>query len=202
MAMLCASLLSGCMSPGEPSARFVDAKVMDAYIPLYARENFIQRKWAAAVNIAPHIAVTNDHNLGLIPEESLIGRSRDYDLLFFRTDSEAVIPIAKPTVGERVIAYGQGGEESRREAEGVVRELDSIVKARCEDCKVQRSIMFEAPGGMGFSGGPVVDARSGALVGITFGFQYGMGEDSPRRMFAFDMDLVMTEMRRLVAAVP
>ena len=59
---------------------------MDAYIPLSEGRILILNHWAAGFAIAPNVGVTNDHNLGLIPPERVLARSRDYDLLFFRTD--------------------------------------------------------------------------------------------------------------------
>ncbi len=83
--LLLVPVLLGC-SAGRPSAGFVNARLMDAYIPLSERRILIFNRWAAGFAIAPHVGVTNDHNLGLIPPERVLARSRDYDLLFFRTD--------------------------------------------------------------------------------------------------------------------
>ena len=103
-----------------------------------------------------------------------------------------------PWRGERVIAYGQGSQRELREASGVISALDESVAPRCPDCKTQRAITFDADAGEGFSGGPVVDASTGAVVGITFGFLDDPAGKAPRRMFAYDIDAVLDEMRRLV----
>lgn len=59
--------------------------------------------------------------------------------------------------------------------------------------------MYEADGGEGFSGGPVVDAASGDVIGITFGYRDVDGEaGSARQMYAYDMKLVMKELNRLL----
>ena len=60
-------------------------------------------------------------------------------------------------------------------------------------------MIFDARAGGGFSGGPVVDAETGAVVGVTFGYLDGRAADGGRRMYAYDMNLVMDEMHRLLA---
>ena len=59
-------------------------------------------------------------------------------------------------------------------------------------CGVQHAFTFEADAGPGFSGGPVVDATDGRLVGIVFGFQDE--KDGGRLMYAYDMDRVAKEL--------
>jgi S1-C subfamily serine protease len=54
--------------------------------------------------------------------------------------------------------------------QGVVRALNAPVEARCQTCSLQTAFTFEDNAGPGFSGGPVVDAASGRLVGVTFGY--------------------------------
>jgi S1-C subfamily serine protease len=128
----------------------------------------------------------------------VLARSPEYDLLFFRTERTRVPPIASPKVGQAVIAYGQDGRTRRKEAKGVVRQLDARAVALCTECPERPTITYDAEAGEGFSGGPVVDAASGAVVGITVGYLDGAAEDGGRRMYAMDMDFVMAEMRRLV----
>jgi hypothetical protein len=174
---------------------------MNAYIPLAEREALVINHWAAAVAIAPNIGVTNDHNSRFIPSEMVLARSRDYDLLFFRTGNQMPAAIGKPQSGELVIAYGQGASDELREARGTVAGLDEHVQPRCPDCREQRVMVFDAGAGGGFSGGPVVDAKSGAVVGITFGYLDGKASNGRRRMYAYDMDLVLSEMRRLMVGI-
>src|SRR5437016_5585008 len=76
--LLLVPVLLGC-SAGRPSAGFVNARLMDAYIPLSERRVLIFNRWAAGFAIAPNVGVTNDHNLALIPPERVLARSRDYD---------------------------------------------------------------------------------------------------------------------------
>jgi len=192
--LLLGQALSGC-SAGMHSNGFVEPHLMAAYVPLVQREDFLRSRWGAGLNVAPHVAVTNDHNLNLIPKERLLARSRDYDLLFFRSDDDIAPPTAKARAGEPVIAYGQGMSEDLREARGTVSALDEHVPARCEGCAEQRALVFDANAGGGFSGGPVVDAETGAVLGITFGY---IDRQSGRRMYAYDIDLVLAEMRRLL----
>ena len=49
-----------------------------------------------------------------------------------------------------------------------------------------------APAGEGFSGGPVVDASDGRILGIVFG--YNDMKDGSRLMYAYDMDRIMAEL--------
>jgi S1-C subfamily serine protease len=180
------------MSPvGTQSTRFLTPQLSDAYIPLYGIGG-IGVRYAAAVAIAPNIAVTNDHNANIVAENLVLGRSRDYDLLFFRTDRRAV-PIAHPKVGERVIAYGQYGKKRRREAAGVIRDIEMFLPSRCPDCPAQKTIAYDAEAGRGFSGGPVVDAASGEVLRITASSTKERRERWAR-MRAHDMDLVIAEM--------
>jgi hypothetical protein len=190
--------LCGC-SAGRPSPGFVNARVMFAYIPLYQRRMLFYGRWGAAVALTPDIAVTDDHNLNFIPADRLLARSRDYDLLFFRTDLNEPPEFGMATPGEAVIAYGQGSSRDLREARGVVSAVNEFVAPRCEGCRDQRAIVYSADAGEGFSGGPVVDAGTGAIIGITFGYKDETGAKGGRRMYAYDMRLVLDEMRRLVS---
>ncbi len=107
--LLLAPVLVGC-SAGRPSAGFINAQLMDAYIPLSVRHILIFNHWAAGFAIAPNVAVTNDHNLNLIPPDRVLARSRDYDLLFFRTDLSmpAATAAAQPWRGGDRLWPGQG----------------------------------------------------------------------------------------------
>ena len=184
-------------SAGLPSKGFIDPRLMSVYIPLAQDYDLVFSRWGAAVIVAPNIAVTNDHNRNFIPADRVLARSRDYDLLFFRTDSLLAPPTAVPRVGDNVIAYGQGSNHDLREATGKVVALDKIVEGRCPDCPAQRALVFAADAGGGFSGGPVVDANTGAILGVTFGY---LDDENGRRMYAYDIDLVLAEMHRLLDA--
>ncbi len=190
------AVLAACTTT-ENSSGSISARLRDSYIPLY-KSSFLTNHYAGALVVAPYVAVTNDHNANLIPENIILAHSREYDLLFFRTDHQMVPPIGSLYVGQDVIAYGQNGRTHLNEAKGVVRSLDTYLPERCPECRVQRAMAYDAEGGEGFSGGPVVDAASGALLGITFGFENGKAEGGGRRMYAYDMDLVMSEMYRLL----
>jgi hypothetical protein len=194
--ILAVAVLAGC-SAGMRSIRFVTPELGEAYIPLYMG-TFGSRRFAAAVMVAPHVAVTNDHNLNLLSEETVLARSPAYDILFFRTEQTHVPLFASPRVGQTVIAYGQDGRNRRREAMGVVRQLDARAVALCDGCPERPTITYDAEAGEGFSGGPVVDAVSGAVVAITVGYLDGAAEDGGRRMYALDMDFIMAELHRLM----
>ena len=189
--------LTAC-SAGQESAGFVDPRLMRAYIPLSTSSVRLFNQWGAAFTIAPDVAVTNDHNANFIPPGSVLARSRDYDLLFFRPTGGTPVLTGRPRTGEEVIAYGQGASDNLREARGRVTALEEYVPPRCTGCAPQRALVFDADAGGGFSGGPGVDAQTGAVVGITFGYLDGRPGASGRRMYAYDIELVIAEMRRLL----
>jgi hypothetical protein len=195
--LLGCSALVGCSS-GQPASGFVEPRLMAAYIPLVEHRTFSSH-WGAGLAIAPHVAVTNDHNFNLISPDRLLARSRDYDLLFFRTDAEEGPAMARARVGENVIAYGQGRSGALRQARGTVAVLDEPLPPACAGCKDQHALVFDADAGPGFSGGPVADAESGAMLGIVFGYIDRIGG---RRMYAYDSDTVMGEMHRLLDPPP
>jgi len=196
-AVLCVSL--GSCSAGHQADNFVNARVMSAYIPLFHSTGYVLGAWGAAVALTPNIAVTNDHNLNLIPPDQVVARSRDYDLLFFRIEGHEAPQFGNPRIGEPVVAYGQGSLRDLRDAKGMVSQLNTFVAPRCEGCRDQVAFTYHADAGEGFSGGPVVDGDSGVVVGITFGFR-DEGGHGARQMYAYDMALVLEEMRRLISS--
>jgi S1-C subfamily serine protease len=187
-----ALFLAGCSSAGEPAAGFLSPSVAAAYLPLSGMRDILLEGRGAGVVIGNGVAVTNAHNANLVDGDSVIGHSLEYDLLFFHTASGAALPTAKPWTAEEVIAYGQGSDGGLRLARGRVTALDAPVLARCPACGVQHAFTFEGDAGPGFSGGPVVDATDGKLVGIVFGFQDE--KDGGRLMYAYDMDRVAKEL--------
>lgn len=199
-AALFALALGGCASvSGEQSAGFVNPQVAAAYIPLAGRTYMVMENRGAAFVLAPGIAVTNAHNDDFLGDLPVIGASRNYDLLFFRTTRTAVPVYGAPVVGERVVAYGQGPHGEVREAHGLVRALNQPVEARCETCTVQAAFIYEGDAGPGFSGGPVVDAASGAIVGITFGYN---DENGHRLMYAYPVSRVRNELAAIQGRLP
>lgn len=189
--------LGGCVSfssYGEPAARFDTPAVARAFIPLAGSEHLVLEDHGAAVAIAPGIAVTNAHNSSMIDPKSVLGTSTEYDLLFFSTTAAPATQIAQPTANEKVVAYGEGMDGELRVADGTMLWLDAPVLPRCAACSIQHAFAFEADAGPGFSGGPVLDANSGALVGIVFGYRDVEGR---RLMYAYDMALIEKERARL-----
>ena len=128
--------------------------------------------------IAPGIAVTNAHNANMLDPASVIGKVDGYDLLYYRTDKTTTLPTATPADGEEVIAYGQDTDGKLRVSRGVIRQLWPAALGYVSDA------------GPGFSGGPVVDAKSGALLGITYGYE-GDETAQNRLMVAYNMAFVM-----------
>ncbi len=191
--------LGGCgTSAGLPAKGFVSSAVARAYMPLEGPAFVVLEGRGAGVVIAPGIAVTNAHNANLVEGDQVIGASTAYDLLYFRTKQGPPAPRGEPHLGEAVIAYGQGADGGLRMAAGQVVARDAEVLPRCESCGVQRVLVFRAEGGRGFSGGPVVDAKTGVLVGIVFGFRNGADDRDPGRrlMYAYDMNRVFEELAR------
>jgi len=195
-----ALLLGGCaVSYGQRAPGFLNPELANAYIPLDGITLVVLRAHAAAFTIEPGVAVTNAHNLNIIGRASIIGQSRDYDLLFFHVDKSSKVATAPPSTGERVIAYGQGASGELREARGTIILLNAPVEARCENCAVQSAFTFEGDAGPGFSGGPVVDATTGRLVGITFGFLDPRGR---RTMYAYPVSRVRQELSAIEHKLP
>jgi hypothetical protein len=197
-------LISGCTAvpSGRPARHFVSPRVAAAYIPLQHTLYLLWRGAGAATVIAPGIAATAGHNANLIPAHRVLGRSRRFDLLFFRISRRQVPPLGEPHVGEAVIAYGQGlSRADLRQARGVVRSARAPVLPRCRGCPVQQAFVYAAQGGRGFSGGPVVAAASGQVVGITFGFRNGQDDRHPnaRLMYAYSMRRVLRELSVVLA---
>jgi trypsin-like peptidase len=187
-----AALLAGCASAGEPAPGFLMPTIAAAYLPLSGARDVVLKGFGAAVVLGKGVAVTNAHNANLVDGDSVIGTSLEYDLLFFHTASGTPLPTARPWMAEEVIAYGQGNDGDLRQAHGRVTAVDAPVLPRCPACATQHAFTFEADAGPGFSGGPVVDATDGKLVGIVFG--YNDEKDGGRLMYAYDMDRVQKEL--------
>lgn len=199
-ALLLALALGGCATvSGEKSAGFINPEVAHAYIAIEGRSYVMMESRGAAFVMAPGIAVTNAHNGDFLSGVPVIGASRNYDLLFFRVERAAAPAYGAPSVGERVIAYGQGSDGEVREAHGVVSMLNRAVEARCQTCIVQGAFIYEGNAGPGFSGGPVVDAISGAIVGVTFGYN---DENGHRLMYAYPMSRVRNELAVIQGRLP
>jgi S1-C subfamily serine protease len=192
--------IAGCapQSAGEPAGGFINATVASAYLPLDGSADLVLEAHGAATIVAPGIAATNAHNANLVASGEIVGTSIDYDLLFFRRPGAVPSAIRHPSVGESVIAYGQGAKGELREARGVVRDLAVPVEAQCANCPIQKVFTFAAPAGEGFSGGPVVDASDGRILGIVFG--YNDMKDGSRLIYAYDMDRVAAELAKVLPA--
>lgn len=191
-AVLLSLALAGCASSsGERATTFLTPQIASGYRPLEGRSYVLMEGRGAAFVIAPGIAVTNAHNADIIGGASVIGTSRNYDLLFFRVANGAAPPASEPRVGEVVVAYGQGAHGELRMARGIVRQLNAPVEARCATCLLQVAFTFEGDAGPGFSGGPVVDANTGNLVGITFGY---LDPNGHRLMYAYPVSRVRSEL--------
>ena len=187
IAMVAAALgLSGCgESYGTAADGFFMPQIADSYIPLEGGDFFAHGD-AAAVVMAPGIAVTNAHNVNIVDKAAIIGGPGDYDLLYFHTSKTTTLPTAVPSDGEAVIAYGQDTDGHLRVSRGVISKFWPA------------AFGFACDAGPGFSGGPVLDAKTGALVGITYGY-FGQPGSSQRLMVAYNMAFVASEYADLKA---
>ncbi len=192
--------LAGCAnSSGQPAAAISDSRIAAAYLPLSASASFFATRRGAAVVIAPNLAVTNAHNANLLDPKQVIGKSTAYDLLFFHVDTRAEAPsFAPPRIGEHVLAYGQGRGGELRVAHGTVNALVAPVEPLCAGCGAQSAFTFAGNAGEGFSGGPVIDADSGRLVGILFGYT----GDENRTIYAYSMGRVEAELAGVEHRLP
>jgi hypothetical protein len=183
LALALAFGLGGCgmESFGAPASGFDFPQIAQSYIPLHKRDWMLATHDGASVVIAPGIAVTNAHNAGMIDPSLIIGRVEGYDLLYYRTPGTATLRIAVPEDGQRVSAYGQDSEGKLRVSRGVVRQFWPAAFGYVSDA------------GPGFSGGPVVDAETGALLGITYGYK-GDPDAKSRLMVAYTMAFVMNQL--------
>jgi V8-like Glu-specific endopeptidase len=193
IAMLAVAVgLSGCaQSYGTAAHGFFQPQIGASYIAL-AGGNFFSHGAAAAVVIAPGIAVTNAHNRNIVDATSVIGASRDFDLLYFRTPKTATLPSGLPVAGEAVIAYGQDTDGNLRVAHGVVTLADGKL----------HGLAYQADAGPGFSGGPVLDAKTGVFLGVTFGYLDNPPGAKGRLMYAYDVDRIRIELAGIEAKTP
>lgn len=178
--------LCGCATePGQQSPGFIAPEIAEAYIPLRATTFLVNVHFAAGVAIAPGVAVTNAHNANLIDPGAVIGSVSGYDLMFFRSDHTAVITTTMPQTDQEVVAYGEGGDGGVRMSRGVVRQIWPA------------AFGFDSDAGPGFSGGPVIELRTGALLGITYGF---VDKNGQRQMLAYSIDFVLGELEKIQAS--
>jgi hypothetical protein len=173
----------------------LDADVAYAYIPLKHDYFWVAEADAGAVVVEDGIAVTAAHAENLIPRDKVIGISTDYDLLFFHTErTQAPLGVDTPHVGGRVVSYAHYDDDLYK-AEGVITSVDAPVRARCDTCVVQSSFSFDGNAGPGYSGGPVLDAKTGKLIGIVFG--YLDKPDGGRTIYAYPMSRVFEELKKV-----
>jgi hypothetical protein len=189
----------GCAtSSGERATAFHDSRIAGAYLPLSTTNFLIDTRRGAAVFLAPDIAVTVAHNANLLKSAEVIGQSASYDLLFFRPGrTGSPVASGEPRLNERVLAYGEGAHGELRVGNGVVTVLAAEVRPLCASCPLQIAFTFKGNAGKGFSGGPVIDADDGHLLGIVFGYREG----EPRSIYAYDMRLVTEELAKIEKGV-
>jgi len=189
-------IVSGCVTrSGVPLDGALPSDLAYAYIPLKHSMLFMPESDGGAVALGGGVAVSAAHAVSLVDPASLIGISHDYDLLFFRTDRDkAALTIDTPKVGAKVFGYAHY-EDVLYRAEGTVKALDAPVIPRCDGCIIQSAFVFEGNAGPGYSGGPVIDAQTGRLVGIVFG--YLDQPEGARLIYAYPMSRVLAELKAL-----
>lgn len=168
----------GTGSFGDPADGFAFPRIEQSYVPLHGSDWALISLNGAAVVIAPGIAVACAHEANMIDDDAVIGKVSDYDLMYFRTKGRVSLKTSVPFDGEEVVAYGQGTDGKLRVSHGVVRQFWPAAFGYFSDA------------GAGFSGGPVVDAKTGALLGITYQYQ---SRDDPKNhlVYAYNMAFVM-----------
>lgn len=188
--------LAGCAAQsGVPLKGALGGDIGYAYIPLKRTVLMIREADAGAVVLGDGIAVTVAHAEEMVPTDQIIGVSSEYDLMFFRTDrAKSVLATGEPQLGQKIVSYAHY-EDDLYTAEGVVTSLDAPVLPRCKTCVVQSTFSFDGNAGPGYSGGPVLDADSGRLVGIVFG--YLDKPDGGRTIYAYPMSRVFDELKKL-----
>jgi hypothetical protein len=191
--------LCGCVERlGAPLGEPLGGDLAYAYIPLKRPVLFVSESDAGGVALGGGVAVTVAHADEMLDPKSVIGTSADYDLMFFRTDrGKAVLTSETPKLGQRVVSYAHY-EDALYRAEGVITQLDAPVKARCNTCAVQYAFAFDGNAGPGYSGGPVLDAGSGKLIGILFGYVDKPG--GGRTLYAYPMSRVWDELKKIQSA--
>jgi len=189
--------LSAC-AEGSHSEAFVDPALGASYMNLKPTSRPLNGLGGAAIVVAPNIAATNAHNANLVADEDILARSSQYDPLFFRTALSQPVRTAQPQPGQKVVAYGHGGDEERREAQGPI-EVLPVTPENCAACPPGTGFGYRASGGPGLSGGPVTDALTGAVLGITFAYiESPLESGEPRLMLAYSMVQIRSEMERLL----
>jgi hypothetical protein len=196
LVVLLSAALAACAS-GMRSEGFRDPAMEQSYIGLPNPNRSLAG--GAGIVVAPNIAVTNAHNANLLDAADILAVSDRYDLLFFRTErAVAVARTAEPALGLAVIAYGQGAENELREASGVIEDIEPTAE-ECRGCGPGTAFAYRAPAGPGFSGGPVTEAETGAVLGVTFAYiDSPIEEGEPRLMLVHSMAQIRAEMERLL----
>ncbi len=195
-ALLILLVTAGCAGrSGNPLEGPLPPEVARAYIPLMRPVMLLGEFDAGAVMLGNGLAVTAAHADRLLDPKTVIGTSPDYDLTFFHVAQiEPILTPGEPQMGQRVIAYAHYDQDLYH-AEGVITALDAPVEARCDTCAVQSAFTFDGNAGPGYSGGPVLDAQSGKLLGIVFGYVDRPG--GGRTIYAYPMQRVWDELKKI-----
>lgn len=160
--------------------------------------------------VASHESFTALSTIGSV-RVTVLAVSQRLDLAVLSVPSHVgrLLPVRDAEVGDTVWAMGTTTGGNAPTARGTVETTSARVclEADCDgNGPFQEGLMFAAPAGPGYSGGPVVDS-CGNVVGLTEGIYTRMFGDWPARwpfqprMFAYRMGDVLREAERLYGAV-
>ncbi len=155
-----------------------------------------------AVSLTDGVAVTTSANRGGLDPKQIFGEAKDYGLLFFPSSQYLLqLPQTAPFAGEAVTVFGQGNGGALRSLDGAVIDGVPALSFQCAVCKPSETfaVAFDSAAGTGFLGAPVLDAKSGKLVGIVF----AVASDKKRpRFLAYRLSFVRGELNKIISATP
>lgn len=195
-------VLAGCATPKvKPVPSVPLSPIAGDYIPLQGGVAMIFKGDGAAVALGDGVAVTCARNANRIDPKSIIGKSADYDLVYLASGKQILnLPVAEPRKGVRVTTYGQGKGGALAMAEGEITAQGVPPTALCAKCEASSAFAFEGSGGPGFIGAPVLDAKTGRLAGIVFGYADGVGGKGV--LYAYTMKRVLAEREAVIRKLP
>lgn len=206
----------GCFMPFDHVANTPLVGIRDNYLSIVTGLSGLFGGTGSAVLLGEGLAVTNAHvarasrrlnafaRSGRMLAAEVVAQSDVLDLALLRLEGVKgnPWPVADASVSEPVWAMGTTSGQLAPTASGRIERTHAWAHA---DGRLQPGLMFTAPAGPGYSGGPVVN-REGALVGIVEGvFTQFFDTLSQIRfrgqtvLFAYHARDVLNEARRLLA---
>jgi hypothetical protein len=206
MALAMAALvLAGCtpthkmsVTPAQPSPQ----TLAGAYIPVRDNIFAVVTGNGMGVAFADGVAVTTAANAGALAAGMVVGKSDEFGLLFFPSQKYLTeAPMAESYAGEKVTAYGQGAGIALRMLDGTViaPECSFVPGITISGCSAKTTFMFEGDASAGFVGGPVIDAKTGRLVGIVSAYAQVGGR---HLVYATRVSVIRAELDKIISAAP